>query len=113
MDINGNLSVKVITLVGSGTVSPINDGVYISVNPQAGDQEFKLPSPITFPGRIYILRNINDTHTAKLTTDAGNFFFKGFTSGGESTIYMYDNHYRTIQVISDGANWTVLENKLP
>lgn len=109
LDINGNLSVKAITLVGSGSATLLNDGVYISLNPQATDQEFQLPSPITYPGRIYYLRNINNTNTAKLTTAAGNFFFKPLTSGGVNTIYMYDNHYRTIMVISDGSNWTVFD----
>ena len=113
LDINGNLSVKVITLNGSGSTTLISDGVYISVNPQAADQEFQLPSPITYPGRIYILRNINNTNTAKLTTAAANFFFKGTTTFGTSTLYMYDNHYRTLIVISDGSNWTVYENYTP
>ncbi len=113
LDVNGNLSVKTLTLNGSGSVTLINDGVYVSVNPQATDQEFQLPSPITYPGRIYFLRNINNTNTAKLTTAAGNFFFKGLTSGGVNTLYMYDNHYRTLLVISDGSNWTVYENYTP
>ena len=113
LDINGNLSVKVITLNGSGSTTLISDGVYISVNPQAADQEFQLPSPITYPGRIYILRNINNTNTAKLTTAAANFFFKGTTTLGTTTLYMYDNHYRTLIVISDGSNWTVYENYTP
>ena len=110
LDINGNLSVKTVTLLGSSSISLIDDGVYISVNPQATDQEFKLPSPIIYPGRIYFLRNINNTNTAKLTTTAGNFFFKGLTSGGVSSLFMYDNHYRTLLIISDGSNWTVYEN---
>jgi hypothetical protein len=109
LDINGNLSVKVITLNGSNTTTMISDGVYISLNPIANDQEFQLPSPITYPGRIYYLRNINDTHTAKLTTVAGNFFFKPLTSGGVASIFMYNNHYRTFMVISDGSNWTVFD----
>ena len=110
LDINGNLSVKTITLVGSGAATPISDGVYISVNPQATDQEFSVPSPVAYPGRVYILRNINNSNTAKLTTAVGNFFFRGLTSGGVNTIYMYDNHYRTILIISDGSNWTVYDN---
>lgn len=113
LDINGNLSVKAITLNGSGSTTLISDGVYISVNPQAADQEFQLPSPVTYPGRIYILRNINNTNTAKLTTSVANFFFKGTTTFGTSTLYMYDNHYRTLIVISDGSNWTVYENYIP
>ncbi|WP_264520132.1 hypothetical protein [Flavobacterium sp. N1994] len=109
LDINGNLSVKTITLTGSSSATLINDGVYISVNPQATDQEFQLPSPITYPGRVYMIRNINNTITAKLTTAAANFFFKGLTSGGVNSIYMYDNHYRTLLIVSDGSNWTVFE----
>jgi hypothetical protein len=66
LDINGNLSVKTITLVGSGSATNINDGVYISVNPQATDQEFRLPSAVSFPGRVYIIRNINNTTTATI-----------------------------------------------
>lgn len=113
LDINGNLSVKAITINGSGSTTLISDGVYISVNPLSADQEFQLPSPITYPGRIYILRNINNTNTAKLTTVAANFFFKGTTTFGTASLYMYDNHYRTIIVISDGSNWTVYENYIP
>lgn len=112
LDINGNLSVKVVTLIGSSSTTDISDGVYISINPQATDQEFRLPSPITYPGRIYYIRNISDTYTAKLTTADANMFFKNITTGGVNTLYMYDNHYRTIMVVSDGLNWTVFENKI-
>jgi hypothetical protein len=107
LDVNGTLSVKHITLIGSPAITLIDDGVYVSVDPRATDQEFKLPSPITYPGRIYILRNINDTFTAKLSTVAGNFFFRGLTTGGTPVIYMYDNNNRSIIAVSDGLNWTI------
>lgn len=112
LDINGNLSVKTVTLIGSSSPTNISDGVYISINPQANDQEFKLPSAIAYPGRVYIIRNINDTNTAKLTSAGGNLFFKGNSVFNTALIYMYENHYRTILIISDGANWTIYENKL-
>ena len=105
LDINGNLSVKTITLTGSSSATLISDGVYISLNPQATDQEFQLPSAITFPGRIYIIRNIQNATTAKLTSAGGMFFPKNST-GGSAQIYMYENNSRSIIVISDGANWT-------
>jgi hypothetical protein len=108
LDINGNVSVKTFILVGSASPTAIGDGFYLSLNPQAADQEFILPSPIAFPGRMYILRNINDTNTAKLTTPAGLLFGKGKTSGGATSIYMYDDTNRTITVISDGLNWTYI-----
>lgn len=109
LDINGNVSVKTVTLIGSGSISLITDGFYISVNPQAADQEFKLPSPIDFPGRIYIVRNINNSNTAKLSTSSGLLFHKNTTTGGATQIYMYENNRRTIWVISDGLNWTYFD----
>ena len=108
LDINGNLSVKTITLVGSGSATDINDGVYISVNPQATDQEFRLPSAVTYPGRVYIIRNINNTTTAMLTSAAGLLFPKGSTTGS-TQIYMYEGNRRSVIVISDGSNWTYFD----
>ena len=107
LDINGNLSVKAITLNGSGSTTLISDGVYISINPQGQDQEFTLPNPTLVPGRIYFIRNINNTFTAKLTTVSGLLFPKNTTTG-TSQIYMYDDNSRTITVISDGTNWTYI-----
>jgi len=108
LDINGNLSVKTITLVGSGSATDISDGVYISVNPQATDQEFRLPSAVAFPGRVYIIRNINNTTTAMLTSAAGLLFPKGSTTGS-TQIYMYEGNRRSVIVISDGSNWTYFD----
>ena len=108
LDINGNLSVKTITLVGSGSATDISDGVYISVNPQATDQEFRLPSAVAFPGRVYIIRNINNTTTAMLTSVAGLLFPKGSTTGS-TQIYMYEGNSRSVIVISDGSNWTYFD----
>lgn len=108
LDVNGNVSLKTFILVGSSSPTQINDGFYLSLNPQQTDQEFVLPSPIAFPGRMYILRNISDFNTAKLTTPAGLLFGKGRTTGGATSIYMYDDNNRTVTVISDGLNWTYI-----
>lgn len=108
LDINGNLSIKTITLVGSGSITYISDGVYISINPQATNQEFMLPNPITFPGRTYIIRNINNTNTAKLTTASGLLFPKNSTTGS-AEIYMFEGNLRTIMAISDGVNRTYID----
>lgn len=108
LDINGNLSVKTLTLTGSGSATLINDGVYISIVPQATDQEFRLPSAAAFPGRIYIVRNIQNTVTAKLTSSGGLLFPKGSTTGS-TEIYMYEGSKRSVIVISDGSNWTYFD----
>ena len=106
LDINGNMSVKVLTLTGSGSATLISDGVYVSINPQATDQEFQLPNPVTYPGRMYIIRNINNTIT-KLTTAGGLLFPKNSTTGSPE-IYMYEGNLRTVTVVSDGSNWTYI-----
>jgi len=108
LDINGNLSVKTVTLAGSGSATLINDGVYISIVPQATDQEFQLPNPLTYPGRVYIIRNIHNTITAKLTSNGGLLFPKGSTTGA-AQIYMYEGNKRSVIVISDGSNWTYFD----
>jgi hypothetical protein len=112
LDINGNLSVKTVTLNGTnsgggGSAALINDGVYISVRPLASDDKFQLPNPTLFPGRVYIIRNIQNSVTAQLTTTSGMFFPKNSTVGS-SNLYMYEGNLRTVIVISDGVNWTYI-----
>jgi len=112
LDINGNLSVKVVNLSGNGSGTGgaavlISDGVYISINPGATDDKFQLPNPVSFPGRTYVIRNINNTTTAQLTTASGLLFPKNSTVGSAS-IYMYEGNLRTVTVYSDGANWTYI-----
>jgi hypothetical protein len=112
LDINGNLSVKTVTLNGTnsgggGSAALINDGVYISVRPLATDDKFQLPNPTLFPGRVYIIRNIQNSVTAQLTTTSGMFFPKNSTTGS-SNLYMYEGNLRTVIVISDGVNWTYI-----
>jgi hypothetical protein len=112
LDINGNLSVKTVTLNGTnsgggGSATLINDGVCISVRPLATDDKFQLPNPSLFPGRIYIIRNIQNSVTAQLTTTSGMFFPKNSTTGS-SNLYMYEGNLRTVIVISDGVNWTYI-----
>ena len=112
LDINGNLSVKVINLVGNGTGTGgasvlITDGIYISINPTATDDKFELPNPTLVPGRTYIIRNINNTTTAQLRTAVGLLFPKNSTVGS-SNIYMFEGNLRTVTVYSDGSNWTYI-----
>lgn len=107
LDINGNMSVKVLTLIGSSSATLISDGVYISINPQATNQEFRLPNPTLVPGRMYIIRNINNSITAQLTTTSGLLFPKNSTTGS-AQIYMYEGNLRTVTVFSDGSNWTYI-----
>lgn len=112
LDINGNLSLKTVTLNGNGTGNGgaavlIDDGVYISINPLATNDKFQLPNPTLFPGRVYVIRNIQNTVTAQLTTTTNLLFPKNSTVGS-ARIYMYEGNLRTVIVISDGQNWTYI-----
>ncbi|MBC7522900.1 MAG: hypothetical protein H7239_00445 [Flavobacterium sp.] len=112
LDINGNLSVKVVSLSGngsgnSGTAVLISDGIYISLIPAVSDDKFQLPNPSTVSGRMYIIRNIQNSITAQLTTPSGLLFPKNSTVG-TSQIYMYEGNLRTVTVFSDGSNWTYI-----
>ena len=112
LDINGNMSVKVVNLTGNSTTVPtdINDGYYISITPTVNDALFRLPSAIAFPGRMYIVRNVSNSLTAFLTSAGGQLFYKnttGQTNGTNAIAYMNESGSRTLIVISDGSNWTV------
>ena len=117
LDINGNLSVKHVTLTGAGTPTLISDGVYISVSPLVNDQGFELPNAGDYPGRIYIIRNVQDTINADIVLSpadvlAGVLFFAGDSSTGYGGPVNMDSglggghRTKTLIFISDGSNWT-------
>jgi hypothetical protein len=114
LDINGNLSLKVVSLNGgpSGTPTEIDDGTYINLEPTVGNAHFELPDPTLVPGRIYILRNISNTQTALiLTKGVGVLFFSGDSSTGSVLVNMTTstgsgNETKTLIFVSDRFNWT-------
>lgn len=119
LDINGNLSLKVITLVGGdfANKTEIDDGTYINLQPNNGGanpgNDFELPDAAAVPGRIYILRNVTDTEIAYIYT-AGGSIFTGDSRTNTPEPYPMDpdadanggSPSKTMMVISDGANWT-------
>lgn len=111
LDINGNLSVKHVGLVPTdSTLQDIDDGVYISIDPFVSGQQFRLPDATTVPGRIYILRNIDNSDDASIVTQGvGVEFFAGnnSTTGTTSvTLHGANVTTKTLIFISDGSNWT-------
>jgi len=125
LDINGNLSVKVVEYNGGpgGSATSIDDGVYINLVPTASNVEFILPDASLVPGRIYILRNISDAENAVIYTfgadaiaGAGVEFYRGDgrnSQGPLGSVIMtpdIDNNggdiTKTLIFISDGTNWT-------
>lgn len=115
LDLNGNLSLKAIGIAPlftggtPGNARQIDDGVYISMTPTVGNVEFILPAAATYPGRVYILRNISNSVTAQIYTYGGQFFAKDSNTATPSPLNMPPNTtLKTVIVISDGSNWTYL-----
>lgn len=109
LDVNGNLSLKVVNLNGgpSGSWTVINDGIYLSLTPSGLNVEFALPDPTTVPGRMYYVRNITDFDTAKLYTQGGKLLFPKDSKVGVNPLLMPPNaQNKSVIVVSDGANWT-------
>ena len=109
LDINGNLSVKVVNLNGgpSGSWTTISDGIYLSLTPSGLNVEFALPDPTTVPGRMYYIRNITDFDTAKLYTQGGKLLFPNDSKTGVNPLLMPPNaQNKSVIVVSDGLNWT-------
>lgn len=120
LDVNGNLNVREVGIVNAlvtgsavfnggppGSASLIDDGVYISLSPFAGNQEFILPNAVDIPGRIYVLRNISNSITAQIYTFGGDFYAKDSNSLTAKPLNMPGTGtLKTIIVISDGLNWT-------
>ncbi|WP_460217756.1 hypothetical protein [Psychroserpens sp. MEBiC05023] len=120
LDINGNLSLKVVDLNGGNFANktPIDNGTYINLNPNNGGvnagNDFELPDAAAVPGRIYILRNRKDADAAYIYS-AGGDMFTGDSRTAVTQPYQMDSDAdanggspsKTIIVISDGINWTV------
>lgn len=110
LDINGNLSVKVVSLPGGNSGSPtvISDGVYLSLDPRNGLTDYyQFPDPTLVPGRVYFVRNITDFDTAQLTISGGTRFFPKDSKVGTFTLSMPPNAVnKTVILVSDGFNWT-------
>ena len=122
LDINGNLTIKEIGIINanvagsaifnggsSGSATQINDGVYISLTPTAGSDEFILPNAVNVPGRIYVLRNISNTITAKIYTFGGALYAKDSNTATGAPLNMPSNAaLKTVIIVSDGINWTYI-----
>ncbi len=91
-------------------VSLLNYKSYLGLSPADNTNNYyQLPSPVTYPGRMYIIRNNSPSFNANLTTAAGSLY-SGNSSGAYSTYVLnFNSSGKTIMVISDGSNWTIMK----
>jgi hypothetical protein len=101
------------TQIGPVTIS---QGSYISINPgTAGLNNYVLPDPTLVLGRQYIIRNVNNTNNGYLvalnSSSTTKLFFEGNSDIGVQ-YYEVDaiGNSKTITVISDGTNYTVIRD---
>jgi hypothetical protein len=118
----GNGSIKLDGIVAYGIsmglaggpsgspVSLLNQKSYIGLSPaDVTNNYYQLPSPVTYPGRMYIIRNYSSSISVLITTAAG-LLFPG-NSGVGSVNYIITSNFspKTVMAISDGVNWVVMK----
>lgn len=114
LHVDGTMAVGItmgVTGGPSGTPATLaNAKYYIGLSPaDAVNNYYQLPSPVSFPGRVYIIRNNSSANAAVLTTAAGLLFPGSSSTGGASYTLNAGSTVKTVMVISDGANWTVMQ----
>ncbi len=113
LHVDGTMAVGVTMGVTGGTAgSPFSLAsakYYIGLLPaDAVNNNYQLPSPITYPGRVYVIRNNSSVNAAVLSTAAGLLFPGGSATGGATYTLNAGGSVKTVMVISDGANWTIM-----
>ncbi|MDO7877090.1 hypothetical protein Q5H93_20260 [Hymenobacter sp. ASUV-10] len=111
LQVNGSTAVAVGNgLVGNPTGTPLGNVGYAGLSPASGNDYYLLPDATTCTGRIYYIRNNSSSNIAYLGT-AGGAIFEGSATNASSTPYFMQasGPTKTVTVISDGANWTLLK----
>lgn len=112
--VDGTLGIGTTLNIPGGTsgapVSLLNQKSYVGVLPANGTNNYyQLPSPVTYPGRTYVIRNNSSVDQAVITTVAG-LLFPGNSNTGSASYTLYPTSSpKTIIAISDGSNWTIMK----
>ena len=102
-----------ITLIGGASGSPaslLNQKSYVGLLPaDATNNYYQLPSPVSYPGRMYIIRNNSSSFNANITTAAGLLFAGNSSTSTTPYTLSPTASPKTIMAVSDGANWTIMK----
>jgi hypothetical protein len=114
LHVDGTVAVGVSMGVTGGTAgspaSLASAKYYIGLSPaDAVNNNYELPSPVTCPGRVYVIRNNSSSFPAVLSTAAGLLFPGASSTGGATYTLNATVSVKTVMVISDGSNWTIMQ----
>ena len=96
-EVNGSLATKVITITGNTTLSSVHAVILCN---SSSNFTVTLPTAVGISGRLYTIKNINTNLITILTT--GGQTIDGLTSK------FLTAQYNTVQLVSSGSNWYVL-----
>lgn len=102
----------VMGLAGGSSGSPVsllNQKSYVGLSPADNTNNYyQLPNPVSYPGRMYIIRDNSAVNSVNITTAAG-LLFPGNSNTGSATYTLNPTSSpKTVMAVSDGANWTIM-----
>ncbi len=112
--LDGIIAMTVSLGLGGGSsgspVSLLNQKSFTGLLPADGvNNYYQLPSPVTYSGRMYYIRNNSSTFSAVLVTAAG-LLYPGSSSAGSSSFTLNaGSSPKTVLALSDGQNWIILK----
>lgn len=114
LQVDGTMAVGVTMNIAGGTSgSPVSLSTakyYIGLLPADGtNNNYQLPSPVGIPGRTYIIRNNSSVNNAVISTAAALLFPGASATGNSSYTLNPTSTVKTVMVVSDGSNWTIMK----
>jgi hypothetical protein len=115
LQVNGTLAVGVTMNIAGGDIgSPTlitTQKSYLGLSPSGTNIYYRLPDPASYPGRIYYIRNNDNSISAWIGT------VSGVICPGSSTCLSSGVYYelkatvsvKSVMAISDGTNWSVFK----
>ena len=112
LQVTGSIAVGVVFgLVGSGSGTPLGNVGYAGLSPANAADSYTVPDAQSCPGRVYYVRNNSPSNSAYLGILGAGLFYEGGATTG-SALYIMDptGLTKTVIIISDGENWTVIKS---
>ena len=112
LQVAGTVAVGVVMgLNGSPAGTPLVGGGYLGLNPASGNDYYLLPAASSCMGRIYYIRNNSSSNIAYIGTNGGAIFEGGATTAAGAPYFMQTSGLtKTVTMISDGVNWTLIKS---